>query len=371
MKTSYLILSAAIPLLSGCAAHQQTAENATWNIKPVYSIRNATETPDSFYHLGRYYQGQSRLELALDAYQKALDIDANFGEALNGLGVIYAMQGKSQQALEQFRLAVKQAPNAAHIQNNLGYALYLDKSYTEAASVLEQAVALNPANQAAKINLALALDKAGDRQKAVQVMAQATQPVKSPQTEKVSQPVTAPAVVTSEIDSPPAVLALPKTWGAITQTVANPVVDSRLAVPEAAAPVVATVVEKPLAAASQKQPAELLPTSLPSYRIEVANGNGVTGMAMRVATFLKTEGYAKANLTNQKPFNVAASKVQYRPGYQQQAEFLAKTLPGQPGIVQSEKLRGNISVRVVLGRDMTGNVANYAKPSPKINVATY
>src|SRR3989338_960661 len=345
MKTSHIILSAAsvIPLLSGCASYQKTADSEAWSIKPVYHVRHSTETPDAYYQLGRYYQGQNRYQKALAAYQKALGIDGTFAEARNGLGVIYAMQGRQQEALEQFRLAVKQAPNAAHIHNNLGYALYLSGSYAEAASELEPAVVLNPANQAAHTNLALALNKAGNREKAVQVMAQAAKPQPAenvpPVTQETQQersgtppPVPAPAVATTAIASPAPqqVLALPKDWGVITQAAPKPasLSESRMQAAQqasnkyelrgqaqpAAKPlqhaslqpkerdlIAAQAAQKPVAVAeSRVQPVSSMaaqrvpaaPAAKP-YRIEVSNGNGVTGMARKGAGFLDGEGYSR------------------------------------------------------------------------------
>ncbi|MBI3223307.1 MAG: tetratricopeptide repeat protein [Nitrosomonadales bacterium] len=475
MKTCSMILSAAsiIPLLSSCASYQKTADSAAWSVKPTYNVKHSSETPESYYQLGRYYQGQNRYEQALAAYQKALAIDGTFAEARNGLGVIYAMQGKQQEALEQFRLAMKQAPNAAHIQNNLGYALYLSKSYAEAASTLARAVALNPANHAAHTNLALALDKAGDREKAVQVMAQETKPQAvenvPPVTQQVQQvqqvrtvtppPVAAPTVATAAIPSPAPqqVLALPKDWGVIKQAARKPVpqVESRVQAVQLAPNVyelrgqtevhVQTVsVDKPLQQAAAQPnghgepPGQMMkqrfattvslsPNSLPKgerdgvslreshvkernmvvaqaaqkpvpaaemhvrtiphvssvaeqpvraaapvvrpYSIEVSNGNGVTGMARKVAGFLDSEGYARAHLTNQKPFKVASSQVQYRSGYREQALSLASTLPGQPGIVQVDNLRSDISLRVLLGKDLAGNVAYFQQGQGKIRLA--
>lgn len=400
MKPCYMILSAAIPLLSGCAAYQKTADSDALKIQPVYSIRNSTETADGFYQLGRYYQGQHRLELALTAYQKSLSIDVNFAEAHNGLGVIYAMQGKQQQALEQFRQAVKLAPNAAHIRNNLGYALYLSKSYGEAASTLERAVALNPANQVAHTNLALALDKAGNREQAVQVMAQVTQPqpVVSPVAQVSQQAKTSVAApATAAIPSAMPQLALPKNWGVITQAAPKPVPQAAIMqnkpnvyalreqteVQVIAKPFQQTSVQpenKSVVAAAQKPvPAAEYRIRMDKpalsvarhYRIEVSNGNGVTGMAKKVAGFLGVAGYSGAHLTNQKPFHVALSQVQYRAGYREQAQSLALTLPRRPGIAQTDNLRANISIRVVLGKDLTGKVAYFEPGHDKLRLARY
>jgi hypothetical protein len=104
------------------------------------------------------------------------------------------------------------------------------------------------------------------------------------------------------------------------------------------------------------------------YRIEVSNGNGVTGMARKVAGYLEGEGYYSARQTNQKPFHVASSQVQYRSGYREQAQSLALTLPGQPGVTQADGLRGDISVRILLGKDIASNVAYFEHGKGKIHL---
>ena len=87
-------------------------------------------------------------------------------------------------------------------------------------------------------------------------------------------------------------------------------------------------------------------------KIEVANGNGVNGMAKRVSAFLSNAGFAAARLTNQQPFNVKQSEVQYRAGYRDEAEKLRATIDGDPRLIQRDDLRADISIRVLLGKDV-------------------
>jgi Tfp pilus assembly protein PilF len=403
MKTGYIILSAAsiIPLLSGCASNQKAADSEAWSVKPIFSVRNSTETPDAYYQLGRYYQGQNRYDQALVAYQKSLDIDGKFADARNGLGVIYSMQGKLSKALEQFRLAVELAPNASHIFNNLGYALYLNGLYDDAANALERAVALNPSNQATQANLALALSKAGVREKTAPTnqVAQLVRAETSAPAPVVTTPMPAPSPVLQQA------LELPKNGGVITQAARQPVplaessiqavqikpnvyelrerVEVQVQVAPAAKPhqqasiqpkeqpvIAAQAAQKPVPSITKQQAQAVAPAAKP-YRIEVSNGNGVTGMAKKVAGFLNGEGYSGARLTNQKPFQVTSSQVQYRAGYREQAQSLISTLPGKPGIAQADDLRRDISIRVVLGKDMAGNVAHFEPSQDKTRLARH
>jgi tetratricopeptide (TPR) repeat protein len=68
---------------------------------------------------------------------------------------------------------------------------------------------------------------------------------------------------------------------------------------------------------SNTQIAEIRP-----FRLEVSNGNGVTGLAGRVATRLNHVGVQTALLTNQRPFDQATTEIQYRDGYRAAATGL-------------------------------------------------
>jgi hypothetical protein len=114
--------------------------------------------------------------------------------------------------------------------------------------------------------------------------------------------------------------------------------------------------------------ASVSPAAKP-FRIEVSNGNGVTGMAKKVAGYLDGRGYSGARLTNQKPFRVLSSQVQYRVGYREQAQSLVAALPGYVTLVQAGHLRGDISIRVVLGKDLARKVAYFERSRGELRVA--
>lgn len=159
MKTNMLLfpMVCCIPLLS-CTSPQPPESKL--NIKPHYSINETSNSAEAFYQLGRYYQGQQRLEQAATAYRKALAADNTFAEAHNSLGVIHATQGNLPSAVTEFKLAISQAPGIARFHNNLGHAFYLQGNHTEAVSALESAARLDPDNPRVKRNLELARARA-------------------------------------------------------------------------------------------------------------------------------------------------------------------------------------------------------------------
>jgi hypothetical protein len=86
------------------------------------------------------------------------------------------------------------------------------------------------------------------------------------------------------------------------------------------------------------------------YRIEISNGNGVTGMARSVGDQLKRAGFNVVRLTNQLPFRQPITEIQYRDGRISDAGLLSAAMEQTP-IVPSKALRSDIHVRVVLGRN--------------------
>ena len=102
-----------------------------------------------------------------------------------------------------------------------------------------------------------------------------------------------------------------------------------------------------------------------SFRLELSNGNGVTGMARRLGEQLIATGLPKARLTNQKPFRQRLTQIQYRDGYADVAEALRSRMPNQPPMIKTAALRASTDVRVVLGRDLPRDVA-VLDPVPEV-----
>lgn len=320
--------------LAGCATNQQMNGSgvAPLTVAPNYRTGN---TADSMYQLGRYYQGQNRYEKAIESYKKALKIDGDLAEAYNGLGVVYSRLGKLQEAIGEFNTALQKSPQASHIYNNLGYAYYLQGQDDQSISAYKQALALNPANQRAQANLNLVYKRTGN-----------TNAMLQPDEIK---PAVASAVATAEVAAQAAESSyqlkerhsLQEDSGVIARAS-----DSSLRVVEIAPAIFR--LEKPQA------PAQSMAKNYAKVKIEVANGNGVTGMARKVGAFLRNAGFAAARLTNQKPFNVKQSEVQYRTGYRDEAEKLKAIIDGESKLIQRDDLRADINIRVLLGNDMKG-----------------
>jgi tetratricopeptide (TPR) repeat protein len=124
---------------------------------------------------------------------------------------------------------------------------------------------------------------------------------------------------------------------------------ARVAAEPAAAPVKSAA---PIIAAATPQPAAPVATQsgkVRMARLEVANGNGVTGMARRFRNLLGQMGIPVERLSNDKPFRQVATTIQYSPGFEKQAASLQKALQGK--VLLTSKQLASSDVRLVLGKD--------------------
>ncbi|MQA38604.1 LytR C-terminal domain-containing protein [Rugamonas aquatica] len=85
-------------------------------------------------------------------------------------------------------------------------------------------------------------------------------------------------------------------------------------------------------------------------RLEISNGNGITGAAARLARTLNAEGIKATRLTNVRPFVVPLSRIEYQRDQQLLAQTLAQRL-GLPLQAQSGK-PAYADMRIVLGHDV-------------------
>lgn len=86
--------------------------------------------------------------------------------------------------------------------------------------------------------------------------------------------------------------------------------------------------------------------------VEVSNGNGRTGMAAMVGRALGNDGRIVTRLTNAESFKQSTTTVYYRPGARRDARQLARSLPVEAVLKESDAMREDIGVRVVIGRDL-------------------
>ncbi len=406
-----LPLVCSVPILLGCStpavAPGTTAATATaLKIEPLLRVRDAAGSASDFYQLGRYYQGQNRFAQAADAYRKALEYRKDDIEARNALATAYAAQGKLDQAIAEFEAILKVKPELAHLHNNLGYAYYLQGDFGKAVGAFKTAMALEPRDPRTYNNLGLAYRKMGESEKSRLAFARVVElehpdtaagpdvaPSASPPPAMAAsgkniasaRPSVALQGQTPSIDLPPlpASVALNPGIDGIARTAADPsqppVAPYLLAHrgPESIALDAAQERVESQGAAAVQVPVPVSATAAPSpvapdvaaaakpYRLEIANGNGVTGLARKVGAKLRLQGLPPAHLVNLKPYREPASSIRYRNGFDAQAQQLGQHLGHAPAVLGNQHLPRGVDVQLVLGKDAMNPVALFGdEPEP-------
>ena len=330
------------------------------------AISHAPEAAHLYNNLGHALCLRGDYAEAVPVLERAAALDPANQRTLSNLALAYAKTGeggKSRQALAQ---AVGQ-PSAGEL------APPADSGAAAAPQMVSQAIA--PARDTGIIVIRQAAAA-----NPLPVAESRTQPAAVPQ---VAFPVIAPArdtgiiVIRQAAAADPLPVAESRTQPVevtpsvypLRERAAEPVSIVTVAATEQPAAVTPADPVRIATVAATEQPAAVTLADPARFRLEVSNGNGVTGMARKVGRFLGGQGYRTARLTNRKPFRVAATQIQYRPGYQAEAQRLKSNLPGEPALVQNDKLRPDIHVRLVLGKDMMRNMAHFESADRKIKMA--
>lgn len=365
-------------LLTACSAPPAPRPLA---LQPVVRGDMPGNQAASWNRLGRFHHERGQLALALGAYAQSLALDANQLDARNAVAVIEAQRGDLELAHKALVALVKDYPAEAQPHTNLGYVQYLMGDHAGAAQTLRRAMALGAGPKAFQ-NLQLA-EAAMGKSPAPDApqLAGAAPAVPDPQAAAPS--VTAPPVVAAPAPEPsPANLALlsdapaapvtsaarsePQKLSILSSSTARDVASrmelikfagnvyelrARVADEPAAAPVESAA---PITAAAEPQPAaqagaQAAAGQVRMARLEVSNGNGVTGMARRFRSVLGHMGIPVERLSNAKPYRQVVTTIQYSPGFEKQAASLQKALQGKAQL-SSQQLASS-DVRLVLGKD--------------------
>jgi hypothetical protein len=115
--------------------------------------------------------------------------------------------------------------------------------------------------------------------------------------------------------------------------------------------------------------ASLRVSNIKNSRIEVANGNGITGMAKRISNVLNQQGISVSRLSNERPYKQLETKIQYRAGYETAASNLKNALKGHATAVLTPSLSANLDIRLLLGKDVITHMASMESPSDKTLLA--
>jgi hypothetical protein len=109
-----------------------------------------------------------------------------------------------------------------------------------------------------------------------------------------------------------------------------------------------------------------LPPQRP-FRFGVANGNGISGIALKVRNVLAHRGIVTVRVTNKKPFNTKTTEIFYVAGYQNEAERVRSAMATNVTLTPVASIAGMQDVQLVLGKD----VARYTASTDKATLVAY
>jgi tetratricopeptide (TPR) repeat protein len=317
--------------LSACVV---PPERPALRVEPSYRLQHAgAGLAQGYALLAQRYEGEARWHEALQAWLKAVQVAPGDANLHNALGQAQAGLGDHEAAVQTLRRAVQLAPDQTGLHNNLGYALMRAGRAEEARAALLQALALQPGYARAEANLRR-LDAAATVQ---------------------LTPSTAAAPVTIATPTSAVHVASAAIGTAGAAQIGSPA--EQVPTPEPATstkPTTATTSATLATLATLATPsAPEAPAARPAPSVEIANGNGVEGMAACVADVLRSRGAVeRTRLRNALPYDTATTVVRYRAGHAQAAQALANQLPGGAPAVAGLDRSDSLDLRIVLGHDL-------------------
>ena len=357
-------------LLQACIA--PSAIKKEMAIEPLLRVRHSSEqTAATYYQLGKYHQERGNIDLARDSYKHSLSLDSRQLDARNALATIYSQQGKFDEAKALLLELIAEYPLVAHPYNNLGYVYFIEGNYEAAVKTLKHALIFDKKNERTLNNLHAA-------ELAQARVDEAVTPVA-----KGAGDISVAVAVAVVVDTEPALVDI----GNATKTTQIKAI-SLVTVPDEVksaskdATLQMTLLEEkkrveltPLLTSSSANSLDLEitapanSTTAKQARVEVSNGNGVSGMAKWMGGFLGRQGIAVSRLTNEHPFTREITKIQYQAGFKESAQALQQALHGDAQLMPINQATDRIDVRLVLGQDAIAKIAKITQ-SEQANRAT-
>ena len=129
---------------------------AQTDCEPPASLQAALATPSTgiYNALGGYFAERGRMDCAIPAFEKAIEMDADNWEPRFNLGLALAKAAKPRPAAEQLRAAVRLKPDSLPAKLALGYVLLESGDWTAAEKPIEDALAMQPQSPQALYGIA-------------------------------------------------------------------------------------------------------------------------------------------------------------------------------------------------------------------------
>lgn len=135
------------------------------------------------YHMARKLTEKKKIQKAVKAYLKAIELDPGFCDAMDNLGTIYQKGGKSDEAIYWHQKAIEANINDVSAHINLAADFRLENRLRESADEYKMAIEIEPQNPEGHYGLGsdyLTIGKSEDALKELQAAEKLYMEIKSP-----------------------------------------------------------------------------------------------------------------------------------------------------------------------------------------------
>ncbi len=140
---------------------------------PIYGISGPGS--GGYNNLSNAYYKQGKVNEAISAARKAIELEPDLGVAYYNLGNLYAGQGQFDVAKQYFEEALRLYPNYAEVRANFGQLIAERGDIETGIRYFRKAIELNPSISRAHLNLGVALAKRERLDEAIGPLRQAAQ----------------------------------------------------------------------------------------------------------------------------------------------------------------------------------------------------
>ena len=141
------------------------------------ALKDDPESAEALYGLGSAYLQQQKTNDARECFERVLQLRAGYPGTLpnawNNLGILAAREGQTDLAIEHFQRALQIDPDHSVALQNLGSAYRQKKDWPQATRVLEKSLALNPDDPEANYSLAMVYAQTNDSNRAYEYLQKA------------------------------------------------------------------------------------------------------------------------------------------------------------------------------------------------------
>jgi len=129
--------------------------------------------PRPYNNLGVALVEKGRLAESESLFQKAIELQPKYGDALYNLGYVMIRSGRMEEGIRQLLEAIRLEPKNYMAHNNIGIAYLLQEDYPQAIRHFQEALRLKPNFETTHNNLGVALKNQGDLEGAAREFSEA------------------------------------------------------------------------------------------------------------------------------------------------------------------------------------------------------